>query len=138
MLYTCGFPCSRDNFYWLIGNCECNPAKIQACKGVEPMITSILVQCFPNWANKTTGSCSICWFAILPVKWLMNDCEYMNTELQTNKWIRVIVAMDILAVEFLSELFIFIWHFYEKHLSPARKSVTIVSTLSLNSYKLTP
>ena len=38
--------------------------KIQACTGFEPMTSTIPVQCSTNWANKPTGSWSLCWFQI--------------------------------------------------------------------------
>ena len=38
--------------------------EIQACTGLEPMTSPILVQCSTNWANKPTGSWSLCWFQI--------------------------------------------------------------------------
>ena len=40
--------------------------KIQACTGFEPMTFAIPVQCSTNWANKPTGSWSMCWFQINP------------------------------------------------------------------------
>ena len=42
------------------------PEKIQACTEFEPMTPAILVQCSTNWANKPTGSWSLCWFQINP------------------------------------------------------------------------
>ena len=36
--------------------------KIQACTGFESMTFAIPVQCSTNWANKPTGSWSLCWF----------------------------------------------------------------------------
>ena len=40
--------------------------KIQACTGFEPMTSAIPVQRSTNWANKPTGSWSLCWFQINP------------------------------------------------------------------------
>ena len=40
--------------------------KIQACTGFEPMTFAIPVQRSINWANKPTGSWSMCWFQINP------------------------------------------------------------------------
>ena len=42
----------------------CSPEKIQAWTGFEPTTSVILVQRSTNWANKPTGSCSLCWFLI--------------------------------------------------------------------------
>ena len=42
---------------------------IQARMGFEPMTSAIPVQCSTNWANKPTGSWSLCWIQInLPKK----------------------------------------------------------------------
>ena len=38
--------------------------KFQACTGFESMTSTIPVQCSTNWANKPTGSWSLCWFQI--------------------------------------------------------------------------
>ena len=37
------------------------PEKIQACMGFEPMTSVIVVQCTTNWADKSTGTWSLCW-----------------------------------------------------------------------------
>ena len=38
----------------------------KACTGFEPMTSAIPVQCSINWANKPSGSWSLCWFQINP------------------------------------------------------------------------
>ena len=38
--------------------------KIQACTEFEPMTSAIPVQCSTTWANKPTGSRSMCWSQI--------------------------------------------------------------------------
>ena len=61
----------RSNEHYL-SSCE-NKAwkKIQACTEFEPMTSAIPVQCSTNWANKPTGSWSLCWFQIEVIsKWL--------------------------------------------------------------------
>ena len=43
---------------------EIRPEKIRACTGFEPMTSAIPVQRSTNWANKPTGSWSLCWIQI--------------------------------------------------------------------------
>ena len=40
---------------------EIRPEKIQARTGLEPITSTILVQRSTNWANKPSGSWSLCW-----------------------------------------------------------------------------
>ena len=47
-----------------LSNSEKKAWKKKACTGFEPMTFVILVQCSTNWANKPTGSWSLCWFQI--------------------------------------------------------------------------
>ena len=55
-------PCS--NVHYLSSSENKAWKKIQACMGFEPMTSAILVQRSTNWANKLTGSWSLCWFQI--------------------------------------------------------------------------
>ena len=57
-------PCS--NVHYLSSSENKDWKKIQACMGFEPMTSAIPVQCSTNWANKLTGSWSLCWFQINP------------------------------------------------------------------------
>ena len=40
---------------------EIRPEKILVHMVFEPMTSAILMQCSTNWANKPTGSGSLCW-----------------------------------------------------------------------------
>ena len=57
-------PCS--NVHYLSSSENKDWKKIQACMGFEPMTSAIPVQRSTNWANKLTGSWSLCWFQINP------------------------------------------------------------------------
>ena len=48
------------------------PEKIQACMGFELVTSAILVQRSTNWANKPTGSWSLCW-----IQNIIEDCFYI-------------------------------------------------------------
>ena len=50
----------RSNKYYL------SSSEKKACTGFEPMTSAIPVQCSINWANKPSGSWSLCWFQINP------------------------------------------------------------------------
>ena len=45
---------------------EMRPDEIQARTGLKPMTSAIPLQRSTNWANKPTGSWSLCWFQINP------------------------------------------------------------------------
>ena len=62
--------------------CSATPISLRssenkALKNFEPMTSAILVQYSTKWANKPTGSWSLCWFLINPI-----SDEYMIV----NKW----------------------------------------------------
>ena len=46
---------------------EKRPDEIQARTGFKPMTSAIPLQRSTNWANKPTGSWSLCWFQINPL-----------------------------------------------------------------------
>ena len=56
----------RSNAHYLSRSENKTWKKIQACTGFEPMTSAIPVQHSTNWANKLTGSWSLCWFQINP------------------------------------------------------------------------
>ena len=58
--------------------------KIQVCTGFEPMTSAIPGQRSTNWANKPTGSGSLCWFQI-------NPCVIFELRIKT--WMKVILAV---------------------------------------------
>ena len=61
---TCENESDLRSYEHYLSSSERRPEKIQACTGFEPMTSAIPVQCSTNWANKPTGSWSLCWFQI--------------------------------------------------------------------------
>ena len=50
--------------------------KVQVCTGFEPMTSAIPAHCSTNWANKPTGSWSLCWYQIN--SYLLKHCSLLQ------------------------------------------------------------
>ena len=79
-------------------SCEIKAWKnIQAWMGFEPMTSAIPVQCSTNWANKQSGSWSLCEFVMYPLN-MKDASEYMKDyvfELRRKIWMRVVSSIAV-------------------------------------------